>query len=65
MKGFLVGDYAARNDEATQALAGWLADGKLKSREHIVEGLESFPETLIKLFNGEHLGKLLIKVADK
>ena len=65
MKGFLVGDYAARNDEATQALAGWLADGKLKSREHIVEGLESFPETLIKLFNGEHLGKLLIKVADE
>jgi len=65
MRGFLVGDYAARSDEATQALAGWLADGALKSREHIVEGLEGFPETMNKLFNGEHLGKLLIKVGDE
>jgi NADPH-dependent curcumin reductase len=65
MKGFLVGDYAARNDEATRALAAWLADGKLRSREDIVEGLETFPDTLIKLFNGENAGKLIMKVADE
>jgi NADPH-dependent curcumin reductase CurA len=65
MKGFLAGDYAARDDEATQALAGWLADGKLKSRENILEGLETFPDTLNKLFNGHHHGKLLLKVADE
>ena len=65
MKGFLAGDYAARDDEATQALATWYADGTLKSREHVVEGLETFPDTLVKLFNGEHLGKLIIKVADE
>ncbi len=63
MKGFLAGDYAARDDEATQALATWYADGTLKSREHVVEGLETFPDTLVKLFTGDHLGKLIIKVA--
>jgi NADPH-dependent curcumin reductase len=65
MKGFLVGDYAACNDEATRALAAWLADGKLRSREDIVEGLETFPNTLIRLFKGENIGKLILKVADE
>ena len=65
MRGFLVGDYAARDDEATQALSAWLAAGALKSREDIVEGLETFPETLNKLYNGDHRGKLLLKVADE
>lgn len=65
MKGFLAGDYAARDDEATQALATWYADGSLKSREHVVEGLETFPDMLVKLFTGDHLGKLIIKVADE
>jgi NADPH-dependent curcumin reductase CurA len=36
VKGFLVGDYAARNDEATRALAAYLADSKLRSREDIL-----------------------------
>jgi len=65
MTGFLAGDYAARDDEATQALAAWRTSGTLRSREHIVEGLETFPDTLIKLFTGDHLGKLIIKVADE
>jgi NADPH-dependent curcumin reductase CurA len=43
-------------------MAGWMATGKLKSREDIVEGLETFPKTLLKLFKGENLGKLMLKV---
>jgi NADPH-dependent curcumin reductase CurA len=46
-----------------QALAGWLSSGKLKAREDIVEGLETFPETLQKLYRGENFGKLVIKVS--
>jgi NADPH-dependent curcumin reductase len=65
MRGFLVGDYAVRNDEATRALAAWRADGRLRSREDIVEGLDTFPDTLIKLFKGENIGKLMLKVADE
>ena len=38
--------------------------GKLKSREDIVEGLQNFPEALLKLFTGENFGKLILKVAE-
>ena len=62
MEGFIVMDYADRYVVAGQEMAGWLAKGQLKSREDIVEGLETFPETLMKLFNGENNGKLILKV---
>jgi len=64
MEGFIVFDYAARYAEGVRELATWRAQGKLKSREDIVEGLQTFPETLLKLFSGENFGKLMIKVAD-
>ncbi|TMC48829.1 MAG: NADP-dependent oxidoreductase [Chloroflexi bacterium] len=64
MRGFLVFDYADRYGEAIREMAGWLTGGKLKSREHIVEGLETFPDTFLKLFTGENTGKLVLKVAD-
>jgi NADPH-dependent curcumin reductase CurA len=61
MEGFVVFDYAARYGEGLAAMAGWLQDGSLKSKEDIVVGLERFPETLLKLFTGENFGKLMIK----
>ena len=62
MQGMVVFDYAARYGEAAQAMAGWLADGRLKAREDIVDGFETFPDTLLKLFRGDNTGKLLLKV---
>jgi NADPH-dependent curcumin reductase CurA len=62
MQGMVVFDYAARYGEAAKDMAGWMAAGKLKSREDIVDGLETFPETLLKLFSGENFGKLVLKV---
>jgi NADPH-dependent curcumin reductase CurA len=41
----------------------WLAAGKLRSREDVAEGLETFPETLLRLFSGENTGKLVLKLA--
>jgi NADPH-dependent curcumin reductase CurA len=64
MEGFIVFNYAARYAEAAQQLADWMMAGKLKSREDIVEGFQTFPDTLLKLFRGENTGKLMIKVAD-
>ncbi len=63
MTGMVVFDYANRYAEAAREMAGWMAAGKLKSREDIVEGLETFPDTLLKLFKGENTGKLILKVA--
>jgi NADPH-dependent curcumin reductase CurA len=62
MEGFVVMDYASKFAAAGQEMAGWMGQGKLKSREDIVEGLETFPETLQKLFKGENFGKLVLKV---
>ncbi|MFA5939643.1 MAG: NADP-dependent oxidoreductase [Sinimarinibacterium sp.] len=62
MKGMVVFDWADRYGEAAREMAGWLAAGKLKTREDIAEGLETFPETLLKLFKGENIGKLVLKV---
>ncbi|HEX9812655.1 MAG TPA: NADP-dependent oxidoreductase [Burkholderiales bacterium] len=64
MEGFVVFDYAARYAEAARAMAGWIAEGKLKAREDIVDGIETFPQTLLKLFRGENLGKLVIRVSN-
>jgi NADPH-dependent curcumin reductase CurA len=64
MTGMVVFDYASRYADATREMAGWMAAGKLKSREDVVAGIETFPETLLKLFKGENTGKLVLKVAD-
>lgn len=63
MEGMVVTDYVQRYPEALREMAGWLASGQLKSREDIVEGLETFPDTLMKLFTGENFGKLILKVS--
>ena len=62
MAGMVVFDWADRYGEAAREMGGWLQNGKLKTREDVVEGLETFPETLLKLFKGENTGKLVLKV---
>jgi NADPH-dependent curcumin reductase len=63
MQGMVVFDYAARYGEAARELGQWYAQGKLKSREDIVAGLEKFPEALLMLFHGKNHGKLILKIA--
>ncbi|HTZ88538.1 MAG TPA: NADP-dependent oxidoreductase [Solirubrobacteraceae bacterium] len=62
MEGFLILDYFDRLDQARQDLAGWLGEGKLKSSEHIVEGLEHAPDALNLLFTGGNTGKVIVQV---
>ncbi len=63
MEGIVVFDYADRYHLAVLEMAGYLKDGRMKSKEDIVEGIEHFPEALLKLFNGENFGKLVLQVA--
>jgi NADPH-dependent curcumin reductase CurA len=65
MQGFLVFDYGAKYGEALERMAGWLNEGKLKTREEIERGsIEDFQPTLMKLFRGENTGKLVLQIAD-
>jgi NADPH-dependent curcumin reductase CurA len=65
MEGFVVVDYMSRAPEATREMAGWIADGRLVAREDVIEGFERFPDALVKLFAGENVGKLVLKVGDE
>ena len=62
MEGIVVFDYADRYHLAVTEMAGYLKAGTMKSREDIVQGIENFPEALLKLFSGENCGKLVLQV---
>lgn len=62
MKGFIITQYMARFQEGIQHLSQWLAEGKLKHAETVVEGFENTPRAFIGLFSGENLGKMVVKV---
>ncbi|MEO0882629.1 MAG: NADP-dependent oxidoreductase [Pseudomonadota bacterium] len=62
MRGFTMKDYMDRVPEALPLLAKAWSEGQLKFREHVVEGIEKFPDTFEMLFDGRNHGKLLIKV---
>jgi NADPH-dependent curcumin reductase len=63
MRGFLVFDFADRYAEGVHEMSQWVTSLQLKSVEDIVTGgIEDFPGTLLRLFRGENLGKLVLKV---
>ncbi len=65
MEGMVVFDYADRYHLAVAEMAGYLKEGRMKSKEDVAEGgVAAFPATLLKLFSGENFGKLVLKVAD-
>jgi NADPH-dependent curcumin reductase CurA len=63
MEGFLVTDYPHRYADAAARLARWVAEGKLRYREDVTEGLENAPRAFIGMLNGENRGKALVRVA--
>ena len=63
MQGFVVYDYAERNDEAIARLGQLIRDGRLHYRENIVDGLENAPQAFIALFDGKSFGKQLVRLA--
>lgn len=62
MEGIVVFDNAANYGKAAIEMAGWIAEGKLKTKVHIEHGLENFQENLMKLFKGENFGKLVLEI---
>lgn len=64
MQGMVVFDYAKRYKEAAFQMAAWMQEGKLTSKEDVYAGIENFYDTFLRLFNGDKLGKLILKVAE-
>jgi NADPH:quinone reductase len=63
MEGFLINDYAPRFDEGVARLARWVANGELRWREDITDGLENAPRAFMGMLNGANRGKTLVKIA--
>ncbi len=62
MEGFIILDYLDRFPQAQAEMARWVAEGKVKSVEHVVEGLEHAPDALNLLFTGGNTGKVIVTV---
>jgi NADPH-dependent curcumin reductase len=63
VQGMIVFDWKDRYGEALKALGGYLAAGKLKTRESVVDGLGNAPQGLVALLKGGNFGKQLVKLA--
>jgi NADPH-dependent curcumin reductase CurA len=62
LKGFIVFDYFPRMAEFYAEMAPWVANGTVKSRETVVDGLENTPDAFLGLFKGENTGKMLVRL---
>ena len=62
LQGFIVSDHAGRQPQFSADMGQWLAAGRIKWQETVVEGLERAPQALIGLFLGENVGKMLVKI---
>lgn len=64
VKGFIILDYMPRFPEALADLRTWIAEGRIKYRVDLVDGLEAAPQALGKLFTGANKGKLVVQVSE-
>ncbi len=62
LQGFIYTDYLPRLGEFYRDMGQWLASGKVKSRDTVVEGLEAMPDAFLGLFSGANTGKMLVKL---
>jgi NADPH-dependent curcumin reductase CurA len=63
IRGFIVSDFAALEPAFRRDVSAWVREGRIKFREHVVEGLENAPGGLIGLLKGENFGKTVVRVA--
>jgi NADPH-dependent curcumin reductase CurA len=62
LKGFIVSDHLDRLPQFYADVGKWIAEGRIKWKETIVEGIENAPKAFIGLFKGENFGKMLVKI---
>jgi len=63
MQGFLNRDYLTDCSVELGELRRWVAEGRLTWREHVEQGLENFHRVFVRLFDGSHDGKLILRLA--
>jgi len=62
LEGFLVADHFSRKAEFIEKMNGWIRNGDVTYRETVEVGIERAPAAFLKLFSGESVGKMLVKL---
>jgi NADPH-dependent curcumin reductase CurA len=63
MQGFIIfDDFGHLYGDFSKEMSEWVADGKIKYREEVIDGLENAPEAFIGLLEGDNFGKRVIRV---
>jgi len=65
MEGLLIRNYFHRLGEGAETMGGWIAEGKIKFREHVEDGLENALDVFNMLFDGTNTGKLILKISEE
>ena len=65
LRGFLVNDHASRRDTFLAEMGAWLRSGDITYRETVVDGLAAAPEAFLGLFNGENIGKMIVRLGGR
>jgi hypothetical protein len=63
LEGFIVSSHMDLTPQFLKDMSQWIAEGKVKWRETVEEGIENAPTAFLKLFKGENLGKMLVKLS--
>nr|WP_280531165.1 NADP-dependent oxidoreductase [Shinella yambaruensis] len=64
MEGVILTHYFDRIGEAVPALIGWVRDGKLRVDEHVEDGIENVLPAMLRLFDGNNEGKMMLRIVD-
>jgi len=62
MQGFIVSDYMDRTAAFRAVVGGYLAGGRLTSRETVADGIAQAPQAFLDLLRGENIGKMLVRL---
>ena len=62
LEGFIVANHFNLLPEFQKDMSGWIREGKLSWKETVEHGIENAPTAFLKLFKGENLGKMLVKL---
>ena len=63
IRGFIVSDFAEEAHAFLDEAETWVTEGRIKYREHVIDGLENAPAGLIGLLKGANFGKTVVKVS--
>jgi NADPH-dependent curcumin reductase CurA len=64
IRGFIQREFIDQQPDFLRDATAWIAEGRLRYKEDVVDGLENAPAAFIDLLRGRNFGKLLVRVSD-